>query len=352
MINRIDNLEHLVILGAGATCAAYPYGDNNGKSIPGMDGFMEKTGLIDEFPKVRGEIEAHHNLEDLYSEWHDNPEKKDLCDKLGETIYRYLSELEPIGMNLYVKLLLSLTNRDVIATFNWDPFLSASYKRLSSDITHDLPSVLYLHGNVTMGYCSSCKRVGYLHDKCNVCGKTFAPMPLLYPIKNKNYNEDIYIRSAWVDLGKAITHATAITFFGYSAPESDEAAIAMMKQAFCNDSLRNVVEYQLINIDDESVLRANYETFEVKQEHLSIVSSFYDSFIARYPRRSADYLYSCTMLCNPVGDFDEDEKLAIKEDDDISKLVMKVNEIDKNALHIGGVERLKRAYRRCPEGVK
>lgn len=43
MILREENLEHLVILGAGATCAAYPNGDSYGNSIPGMDGFMKKN---------------------------------------------------------------------------------------------------------------------------------------------------------------------------------------------------------------------------------------------------------------------------------------------------------------------
>ncbi len=353
VISRIDNLEHLVILGAGATCAAYPYGDNNGKPIPGMNGFMEKTGLVDEFPEDRDEIETTPNLESLFSKWHENPEKKALCDKLERTIQRYFSELEPIGMNLYVKLLLSLTNRDVIATFNWDPLLSDSYKMLSREITHDLPRVLFLHGNVAMGYCLNCMRVGYLHDKCEKCGSAFVEMPLLYPIEHKNYNEDIYIRSAWKDLEKAIIHSTAITFFGYSAPKSDAAAIAMMKQAFSKDPLRNVVKYQLINIADESELRKNYGAFEVKQEQLSIVSSFYDSFIARYPRRSADYLRNCGVkFYNPKGRFEKNEKLHIEAGDDIFTLVKKVNEIDKNALHINGLEWLERAYKRYPEGAK
>lgn len=38
---------HVVLLGAGASCAAIPNGDKNGRKISGMNGFIEKLGLTD-----------------------------------------------------------------------------------------------------------------------------------------------------------------------------------------------------------------------------------------------------------------------------------------------------------------
>lgn len=343
MILRKDNLEHLVILGAGATCAAYPNGDSYGNSIPGMDGFMKKTGLIEQFSEERTDLESEPNLEKLFAKWNDNPLKKTQCAKLEKLIYEYMSSLGPIGMNLYVKLLLSLTNRDVIATFNWDPFIVESYKMVSQYLTHDMPKLLFLHGNVGMGYCSKCKIVGYKGDICSSCGSPFVKMPLLYPITNKNYSDDIYIRNAWIDLGKAIEHAMVITFFGYSAPRSDIDAMNMIKESMQQDSLRDIVEYQLINnAEDTDNLRKCYNLLSIKEKRISIVKTFYDSYLARYPRRSADYFWRSTMLCEPTVSLDEQDQVAFKENDDIFELVRKVHLIDRDALHSEGKEWLKR----------
>ncbi|KAF5065048.1 hypothetical protein DSECCO2_278030 [anaerobic digester metagenome] len=43
--NYMKNKPHVVILGAGASCAAIPDGDRKGKRISAMSGFIEKLGL-------------------------------------------------------------------------------------------------------------------------------------------------------------------------------------------------------------------------------------------------------------------------------------------------------------------
>lgn len=43
----MKNRPHVVILGAGASCAAIPHGDKYGKKISTMSGFIEKLGLTD-----------------------------------------------------------------------------------------------------------------------------------------------------------------------------------------------------------------------------------------------------------------------------------------------------------------
>lgn len=43
---------HVVILGAGASCAAIPNGDKNGKKISAMNGFIEKLGLSELLSKI------------------------------------------------------------------------------------------------------------------------------------------------------------------------------------------------------------------------------------------------------------------------------------------------------------
>ena len=41
----MKNRPHVVILGAGASCAAIPNGDKNGKRISAMSGFIDKLGF-------------------------------------------------------------------------------------------------------------------------------------------------------------------------------------------------------------------------------------------------------------------------------------------------------------------
>ena len=346
MLERSKGLMHLVVLGAGATCAAFPYGDREGnRPVPAMNNFMEKTGLIEKFPNNIEEIKQHNNLEELYSLWHEDSSKKQLCEKLENEIYSYFSKLNALEyLNLYDVLLLSLTNRDVIATFNWDPFLSQSYKKISSRFTHDLPRIIFLHGNVSMGYCPDCKIIGYREDVCEKCKKPLVKLNLLYPTKEKNYTDNIYIKSAWEEFSMCIQHASLITFFGYSAPPSDEGAMERMTKAFKRDRLSSLKQIQIINIDDETLLRERYSSFTDKYNHVNVVKSFYDSFMALYPHRSADYIFSSTMLLNPGYSIDERDKISFTESLNMFDLLKRLDFIDSEALHIGGREFLKERF--------
>jgi hypothetical protein len=44
------------------------------------------------------------------------------------------------------------------------------------------------------------------------------PTKLLYPIGQKNYDSDLFIRGEWEILRKAISEAYMMQIFGYSAP--------------------------------------------------------------------------------------------------------------------------------------
>lgn len=64
-------------------------------------------------------------------------------------------------------LLLSLRNKDYIATFNWDPFLAKAFMRNRG--TASLPRILFLHGNVQIGVCTTLRQKGFIEDKCDHC---------------------------------------------------------------------------------------------------------------------------------------------------------------------------------------
>lgn len=225
----MKNKPHVVILGAGASVAAIPNGDANGKKTSVMSGFIDKLGMRDIFENIKINTNSD-NLEDIYSELYQRKECRDILTLLEDKIYNYFLEFKiPSKPTIYDFLTLSLRKKDVIATFNWDPLLLQAYQRVKN-LTTELPDLLFLHGNVRVGICHEHKRSGIYDDSCPVCGKEYEKSKLLYPIKKKNYNNDSYIKDNWNALQYYLKDAFLVTLFGYSAPKSDVIAIDMLKK--------------------------------------------------------------------------------------------------------------------------
>lgn len=118
---------HVVILGAGASCATIPNGDKYGKKISAMSGFIEKLGLSDIISRVTLNTKSD-NLEDIYMELDERSKSEDDCkavkEELEKIIREYMSNYKlPDNPTIYDFLVMSLTSKDLIATFNWDPLL-------------------------------------------------------------------------------------------------------------------------------------------------------------------------------------------------------------------------------------
>jgi hypothetical protein len=113
---------HVVIIGAGASLASFPDGDKNRRQLPLMNNFVEVLGLS-EFIKINGINYKGGNFEELYDYLYKEDNYNSIRKQLEEIIYKYFSSLEISDEpTLYDHLLLSLRSKDVIATFNWDPF--------------------------------------------------------------------------------------------------------------------------------------------------------------------------------------------------------------------------------------
>ena len=198
--------SHTVILGAGATIAAIPDGDKNGKSSSVMNGLLKKLNLEEILAGVELQTKSE-NLEDIYSELFDREECSEIVRKLEERLYDYFASLElPDEPTIYDFLILSLTNKDCIATFNWDPLLIQAYIRCSK-ITLNLPQILCLHGNVAVGFCEEHTEFGTVDYYCPKCHNKFYPTKLLYPVKNKDYSSDGYINWCWKALDYFVDHS-------------------------------------------------------------------------------------------------------------------------------------------------
>jgi hypothetical protein len=150
---------HVVILGAGASIAATLRNpEQSGKQLPSMENIVDLVGLSDIIVTLPAILRAK-NFEKLYSKLHrDNPNSDEILE-IEKRVYNYFKDMKlPNEATLYDYLVLSLRPRDLIATFNWDPFLFQAYNRNVK--IADMPRLSFLHGNVAIGYSTDDKSSG------------------------------------------------------------------------------------------------------------------------------------------------------------------------------------------------
>jgi len=304
-INQIEmKRPHVVILGAGASRAAFPNGDNQGRKIPLMNDLVETVKLGPFIEKVCPDYK-NKNFEDIYSMLSTDEKNERLKIFMEKKLYDYFSNLEySYKPGIYDHLVLSLRETDLIATFNWDPFLMEAYRRNQSRFR--LPRIVFLHGNVTIGYCENDAVAGLNGNRCSKCRNKLIRSPLLFPVKEKNYNSDWLIANQWRVLSLYLKDAFMITIFGYRAPETDVEAIKIMKKAWGADKPRTMEQIEIItkpNANDEKISK-QWSNFTYSH-HYEIKHDFYESWIANHPRRTGEaylnqYIYTKFIKNNPI----------------------------------------------------
>ena len=280
---------HVVILGAGASVAACPQGDKNGRRLPTMENLVEIVGLGPLLVKY-GITNVTENFEALYSSLYSDRSQSGLTGKIETAVHDYFSSLElPDCPTVYDHLLLSLRKKDAIFTFNWDPFL---FDACARNQRFGLPEIFFLHGNVRTAYCPSHPtRWGAQWLHCPECRTNFHPTRLLYPVKNKNYASDEFIGSLWDAAKWFLESAFTLTIFGYGAPASDIEAVALMKDAWNRAGQKLLERVEIIDIKSPVTLYDTWKPF-ISHYHYDCRSCFYESFIAKYPRRSSEAIFA------------------------------------------------------------
>ncbi len=294
LINEPKNIRpHVVILGAGASVAAFPQGDANGQKLPMMADFVDVVSDLRDLLVSSGIDYDSQNFELLYSKIHELDPRSPLLHDIDKNVRDYFEGLQlPEGPTLYDHLLLSLRPKDIIATFNWDPFLFDAWERHRYTIR--LPEVVYLHGNVRIAYCAEHRFQGEKGMYCPECDKELTPSPLLYPVATKNYSADLLISAAWRTLKHVLPSAFTFTVFGYGAPKADKEAFDLMANAWKGKRDREFETIEIIDIKDESLLTEQWKPF-MPTLHFMYPKDFYKSQIANYPRRSCEALYVPTV---------------------------------------------------------
>lgn len=193
---------HLIVLGAGASRAACPDGDRNRRPLPVMLDLVDIIGLGPMLDRA-GVSHRARDFEIVYQDVCAGSWDSGLRRELEQAVRDYFAAMRlPDHPTLYDHLVLSLRSKDVIATFNWDPLLVEACQRNRHVAAH--PHVLFLHGNVAIGICSSCRVKGRSDGRCPRCGKNLEPSKLLYPVQAKDYEADPHISGEW----ETLRHAT------------------------------------------------------------------------------------------------------------------------------------------------
>lgn len=290
---------HVVILGAGASLAAFPQGDRNGKRLPVMNNFIEVLDLSDLFHRAGIDFRGR-NFEEIYDQLYRDEKYSNLRQELEDAIYSYFNSLRlPDHPTIYDHLILSLRSKDVIATFNWDPFLTQAYRRNAKGFK--LPRLQFLHGNVTIGYCADDNVIGINGSTCIQCGVKLTPSKLLYPISEKNYHLDGFISGQWKEIENALKNAFMITIFGYGAPKSDVSAVELLKNGWGDKYARSMEQTEIIDIRDEDDLSSTWAPF-IHSHHYEVHKNFNDSWIANHPRRTGEAYLNQYVLAKFIDD--------------------------------------------------
>lgn len=294
----INHSPHVVILGAGASRAAFPDGDANGKRVPLMADLPDCLNLRDAI-KSAG-FASTEAFESIYNEIATSGRSPSLKIEIESGVRSYFESLVlPDVATLYDYLILSLRESDLIATFNWDPFLPRAFMR-NRDAA-DLPQLGFLHGNVEIAVCTKDGVKGFRGDSCQKCGQPLQPTTLLYPVGNKNYNSDPFIANEWAVLKEFLAKAYMVTIFGYSAPTTDAAAVELMSGVWANNPTFELGQVNVVDIKPHEELEKTWQPFFCRS-HYGIHDQLASTWLLRHPRRSGEALAMATLQQAPQAE--------------------------------------------------
>ena len=160
---------------------------------------------------------------------------------------------------------------------------------------------MYPHGNVRIGYCERDKKHGSAGRPCTKCIEPYKDTPLLYPIRQKDYDKEPFVKAQWTIALRGLKQASVLTVFGYSAPKTDIAALKLVKNAWENNRLRGIAEVEFI-VGPDAVPEDVRKAWEpvIGANHYRVFGHFSESSIAHYPRRTGEAYYERLVTGRPV----------------------------------------------------
>lgn len=291
----VNESPHVVILGAGASRAAFPNGDTKGISLPLM---VDLVDCLELRPALKAAGFRHDvDFEALYDELATTGKYPSLRTEIESKLRSYFEQLQlPDTPTLYDYLLLSMRPKDCIATFNWDPFLANAFLRNREFAP--LPTILFLHGNVAIGVCLKDRVKGFTGDVCSKCGGPLQPANLLYPVRRKDYKSDPFIFGEWNELEASLQRGYMLTIFGYAAPATDVEAVDLLLRGWGENPTFELAQVNIVDIKPEEELERTWERF-LCRTHYGTTADLWTSWLLQNPRRSCEALAMATLQNDP-----------------------------------------------------
>jgi len=84
-----------------------------------------------------------------------------------------------------------------------------------------------------------------------------------------------------------MNNACILTIFGYGAPATDGEAVELLQTAWPSPEKQKAQWVELINVTPKDELREQWKSF-IFSHHADTTSDFYESRIARHPRRTGE----------------------------------------------------------------
>ena len=302
---------HVVLLGAGASRAAFPDGDRHDRSVPLMPDLADLLGppwtdlLARANPPVNG-------FERQFTWLRHQNRYTDCLHEIERSLFDYFVSLAlPDRATVYDHLVLGLRQKDVIATFNWDPFLLLAHRRNRLPDLH-LPDIRFLHGCVLYASCIQHSEVlGSPGEICPRCNESLTRSSLIFPVEDKNYVDDRLIAEDWRAVTDTLPEAFQLTIFGYSGPSTDHQAKTLLQDAWGasatdDSSMSSMRQLSHLEIIDTVERRELYDRWKdlIPLDHLIPTDTFWESSVARWPRRTAEAKLQASIfarIVEPLG---------------------------------------------------
>src|SRR3972149_265333 len=283
----VEPMPHVVILGAGASKQAFLKGDRNGMLVP----------LMNELPMILGDKwkklvqDASPPEGDFESQFSWLKRDKDYASQLlevEEILERYFEELQlPDHPTIYDYLVLGLRGKDIIATFNWDPFLIQAHKR-NNDVA-ELPDIRFLHGCVAFATCDKHDILGMPAEICPKCNQLLSKGRLFFPDEDKDYASDELIQRDWKVVTDSLERAFHLTIFGYAGPATDYKARKLILDGWECAPMRPGRHLEIIDIANKDILRNNWAEYKISASKFGIPSECLGPFITNTLKELQDW---------------------------------------------------------------
>lgn len=136
---------------------------------------------------------------------------------------------------------------------------------------------------------------GTTDAECPICRKLFPPTKLLFPVEQKDYTSNEYIKGCWDATGYIIENSYMLTIFGYSTPSSDKEAVNLLKKEWVDLDKRQLEEVSVIDVVSEDEILRKWNHF-IYSHHYRYTNNFFDSYLGMFPRRSCETVFATVQL--------------------------------------------------------